>query len=132
MASNVFYERFNEQSYDFMKELSNTFPQIQEFGTFKNALNLVRNVNVKKPQEFFQNFISANYKDVLLNKDESFFLQEEKFGLSDTKEYWYDFIKKLKQIWTTLSDENKEVIWKYFHVLIILSDKCESLKEKNK
>jgi hypothetical protein len=122
MTTNVFYERFNEQAYTFMKELAETFPQINEFNRFKSALNVLRNVNIKTPQSFFNTYILSTYRDMLLKKDETFFLQEEKFGIRD--EYWFDFINQLKYMWKTLEQDNKDVIWKYFHVLILLSDKC--------
>lgn len=124
MSSTVFYERFNEQAYDFMKELCTSFPQFSEFNRCKTALNVLKNVNTKAPQKFFHSYIGSVYKDVLLKKDENFFLSEDKFGIKEDNQYWFDFIQQLKNIWRTLDETNKNVIWEYFHVLILLSDKC--------
>jgi hypothetical protein len=128
MTSSNFYERFNDQAYEFMKELSELFPQVGEFNRFKSALNVLRNLNTKTPQNFFNKYIVSSYRNVLLEKDENFFLNEKQFGIKDDNaQYWFEFIEKLQEIWKTLDPENKEIIWRYFKVLVLLSDKCMSL-----
>jgi hypothetical protein len=77
------------------------------------------------PQQVFQMYVLSKYRDAMLNSDETVFLNhtyEEVDG--NEKEYWLKFIDQIKKIWKTLDDSNKRVIWKYFHVLIVLSDKC--------
>lgn len=127
MASNkdMFYDLFNEKVDEFFKDLIVAFPSISEFKRFKSGLTMLRNVDPKSPQSIFNNYIVSKYRDAMLNKDEDVFLKTEFDIHSRRKEYWLEFIHQLQSIWKTLNDENKEVIWKYFHVLIILSDKCK-------
>ena len=121
----IFFERFNEKTYEFIKDLATAFPQVREFSEFKSGFSLLRNTTPQTPQKIFNNYVLSKYRDFLVRQDESFFLEEKEFGLKDdSKEYWFDFIQKLKSIWKDLDAENKQVIWKYFHVLILLSDKC--------
>lgn len=125
MTSTSFYERFNDQAYEFMKELAQTFPQVTEFSRLKSAFNVLQNVNKKTPQNFFNKYVVSSYRDVILERDEVFFLSEKQFGLKDdSAQYWLGFIEQLQNIWKTLDAENKDIIWKYFRVLILLSDKC--------
>ena len=34
-----------------------------------------------------------------------------------------DLIKQLKEHWSVIDEKNKEIIWKYFQVLVVLSEK---------
>jgi hypothetical protein len=121
----MFYDLFNDKVDEFFKDLITAFPHIQEFKKFKSGLTMLRNIDPKTPQSIFNSYVLSKYKEALLNKNECVFLDEQEFEVYSTrKEYWLEFINQLKSIWTTLDDENKQVIWKYFHVLIVLSDKC--------
>jgi len=123
---NMFYELFNEKLDEFFKDIIVTFPDIVEFKRFKSGLTMLRNVDPRSPQTFFNNYVASKFKDAILSKDDSFFLDNNNdFGIVSTrKDYWVDFINQLKLLWGNISIENREVIWKYLHVLYILSEKC--------
>ena len=59
-------------------------------------------------------------------KNEDFFLtntfQEERLNVSN-ENYANELIKRLKDHWNQIDDKNKETIWKYFQVLVVLSEK---------
>jgi len=125
MNKEVYYNLFNDKVDEFFKDLIQSFPNITDFRKFKTGLMMLRNVNSKMPQQVFQMYVLSKYRDAMLNSDETVFLNhtyEEVDG--NEKEYWLKFIDQIKKIWKTLDDSNKRVIWKYFHVLIVLSDKC--------
>lgn len=125
MAKQIFYDRFNEKTDEFIKDLMVAFPNVEQFKGFKSGFYMVKNLDPKTPQRIFETYVSSTYRDFILNKDESFFLSHE-IELKSHKDYWLEFIDYIKEIWKTLDDENKDVIWKYFHVLLVLSDKCKS------
>lgn len=126
MASKeIFYELFNEKVDEFFKDLIESFPTITEFKRFKSGLTLLRNVDPKSPQNIFSVYILSKYKDAFLKKDESVFLNQDIEIISKKKEYWLEFIDQIRMIWKTLDDSNKDIIWKYFHVLVVLSEKCK-------
>lgn len=120
----TFIDRFNKSTDEFLGELSQTFPSIQQFGQFRTAFNVLRAVTPEKPHVFFNTYIAIPYKDKILAKDESFFLKERYDIDSDSKDYWFSFIDTIRDLWTTLSNDNKEIVWQYFKVLIVLNDKC--------
>jgi hypothetical protein len=121
----MFYDLFNEKVEEFFRDLIVAFPHIQEFKKFKSGLTMLKNVDPKGPEHIFKAYVLNKYKDALLNKDESVFLNEEQYEVySSRKEHWLEFIDHLKTIWRTLDNDNKEVIWNYFHVLLVLSEKC--------
>jgi hypothetical protein len=128
MDHQPYYEIFNCKAEEFFKDLVITFPEISDFKKFKAGFTFLRNFDPKCPSEYFRQFVSNKYKDAVMSKDETFFLQEQHFGiLEHQKDYWVNCINQLKNIWTTMDPTNKDIIWKYFQIMIILSDKCQEL-----
>lgn len=122
----VYINLFNEKAEEFCKDLVTTFPEVTEFKKLKSGLLLLKNVDERKPREFFNNYVGANFKHQILNKDESFFINEVQNhvqgGIDNSQ--WQNVISLIHNIWATLSDDNKENIWRYFQVLIAINDKC--------
>lgn len=125
MNKEIYYILFNEKLNEFFTDIIAVFPDIKDFKTFKSGLSVLKNINVKSPQIIFNNHILNKFKEEIYKKDENFFLNEAEYDiLSKETDYWLDFIKQIKNIWKTMSEENKEIVWKYLHILCILSDKC--------
>ncbi len=113
---------------NFFTDLCNTFPQNTELNIFKEKFLLLKKANSAIIVQYFITYIYP-FKQNIFNKEESFFLdgggQEEIKG--DTGLKFRDNIKKL---WLAeMSEENKEVVWKYFKVFILL---CEKYINENK
>ena len=117
----VYIERFNKTVKEFLVELCRICPNVTEFTTFHATLSVILVCNVTQVQHIFDTYVASKYRDHILNKDESFFLNEE--YVIDGSEYWKSFIDTLCNIWKDLSADNKDVIWQYFRVLIVLNDK---------
>lgn len=122
-----FYNIFNEKMLEFAKELCDVFPNVGEFKRFRSGVLMLQNLEPKTLENIFRTYVVSKYKDQLLNKDESFFLEHNEYDIqSQRTDYWLSLIDQIKDMWKTLDSENREVIWKYFHVMIVLSDKCHS------
>jgi len=107
---------------NFINELCTIFQNNGEMLLFREKYNLVRGVNSNLVIEYFITYIYP-FKKNIMNKEESFFLdgggQEELKDKSGLK-----FRDSIKTLWITqLSEENKEIIWKYFKIFIILCEK---------
>lgn len=122
----VFIKLFNNKAEEFCKDLVLTFPEVKEFKQLKSGLLLLKNVDEKKPCEFFNNYVGVNFKQQIISKDESFFLTEVQNHVQNGVEnaQWQTVIALLRTLWATLDDDNKETIWKYFQVLVAINDKC--------
>lgn len=123
----IFFSLFNEKLSEFFKDIIKLFPNIPEFNTFKNGLNffIIADPRCKKPQNFFNNRILSKYREAIKTKDEKFFLDDEQFDINSLRrDYWIDFINQIKILWNTIDETNKDIIWKYFQVLMIINDKC--------
>lgn len=123
-----FYNLFNEKMLEFANDLCTVFPQVAEFKRFRSGILMLQNLEPKTLENIFRTYVLQKYKDQLLQKDESFFLQHKKYDIySQRADYWLSLIDQLKEMWVTLDSDNKDIVWKYFHILIVLSDKCQSV-----
>jgi hypothetical protein len=107
---------------NFINELCTIFQNNGEMLLFREKYNLVRGVNSNLVIEYFITYIYP-FKKNIMNMEESFFLdgggQEELKDKSGLK-----FRDSIKTLWITqLSEENKEIIWKYFKIFILLCEK---------
>lgn len=111
-----------QQIDNFMDEFLKIFPKKGEIQLFVEKYNLLRSANSNMVIEYFIKYIYPHKKQIM-DKDDQFFLvgggQEELKDNNGLK--LRDLIKNL---WVSeTSDENKEIIWKYFKVFILLSEK---------
>ncbi len=119
----VYYDLFNTNAEEFLKEITSNFPDIKQFQIFKTSFTLMKSYDIKKPQEIFNSYVYEEYSDFLLRKDERFFLQANVNITSKRVEYWQEFIQNIRDIWVHLSKEDKEAIWEYFIILVKLNEK---------
>ena len=101
------------------------FPDYEYLRVFKEKFNLLTQFNVRKSIEYFKNGIYI-YKEQIVNRNEDFFIKRN--YNEDIKDLQYDSqydsqwsldqVLNLKDLWSKLDDENKNIIWIYFNVLI--------------
>lgn len=113
---------FLQQIDNFINELCTIFPSNMEIKLLSEKYNLIKSSNSKLIISYFIEFIYP-YKNQITNEDDNFFLggggQEDIKNTSGLK-----FRDNLKKLWTSdMSDENKEIVWKYFKIFIILCEK---------
>lgn len=131
MLSESYYTIFNKQADDFFKNIIDGFPSTddfeivkKEFRSLKGGFGMLKALDEKQPQRIFKDYIADTYRDKIMNKDETFFLDKEYDITSTKKEYWTEFIVNIKKVWMNMDHDSKENMWKYFKLLVLLSDKC--------
>jgi hypothetical protein len=129
MADKITFIRlFNQKAEEFCKDLVSTFPEVNEFKQLKSGMLLLKNLDEKKPREIFSRFMTQQFRESIMGRHESFFMNEahEHIGEIDgvDNSQWENIVSLLRSLWVGLNDENKDSIWKYFQVLIAVSDKC--------
>lgn len=115
-------QTFLKQTDNFMDELCTIFPQNMDIQLFREKYNLARSANSNLIIDYFCLYVYP-LKQKIMNQEESFFLegggQEELKDASGLR-----FRDNITKLWKSeMSDENKEIIWKYFKVFIILCEK---------
>lgn len=111
--------KFNKTINNLFDDLIKLYPDNKEFLINKEKFNMLIKYNAKKFMiEFYNNLYK--YKKEIINKDENFFL--EKIHNLDNNSNLKKIID-LKDLWINLNDNNKDILWLYFQVLITLIDK---------
>lgn len=113
---------FLQQTDNLIDELCNIFPNHNDILLFREKYNLVKSANSKLIIEYFVMYIYP-FKKMIMDQDESFFLdgggQDEIKDSSGLK-----FRDNIKNLWIAeMSNENKDIVWKYFKTFIILCEK---------
>ena len=111
-----------QQIDNFMEDFLKIFPHKVEIQLFIQKYNLIRSANSNLVIEYFIKYIYPNKKQIL-EGDENFFIagggQEELKDNNGLK-----LRDTMKNLWISeTSKENKDIIWKYFKVFILLSEK---------
>ena len=107
---------------NFINDIYRLYPSNNEIIVFKESYFLIKQVNSNLILEYFITYIYP-HKDQILEKDEAFFLEGGgQEVLSETSEL--RFRDNLKNLWeNNMSAENKEIMWKYFKVFVLLCEK---------
>ena len=112
---------FNNQLFLFLDDLITVFPEDNDFKTAKTSLELLKKTNPRKILELFRSYV-VPYNDLIMNKNEDFFINEDFDHLGGGEKGWV-IVSKLKNYWKEISESNKQTIWKYFEILLLLNNK---------
>lgn len=130
-----FLGAFNTQLENFASSLTQRFPEDTDLKVAARAVSTLKSVNPKKNIEFFKAYVYC-YKHIIEAKSDSFFLESDllkeitanssSLGVSVDSGEANMIISRLRTHWVSLTDEEKENIWKYLNVLIKLVEKYYS------
>ena len=122
---------FNQKLREFVNDLIVVFPSDTDLYSFKTSLNMIGLVNERQMIDLFVRFVHKTYRTQILNRDESFFLTHtysDEISHTEDNNVTTQLIAKIKTYWADMSHGNKDIVWKYFEVLIRLTEKYISLK----
>ena len=120
MSRKVLIDTFFNQFTDFLKQLENMYPDDTDFPVFITTLDLLKSTNPILVVKFVKENIVDLYKDKILNKDESFFLDQDYTQHGDVD---LNIVHKLKKYVKDMSPNSKDVVWKYIELIMKLSMK---------
>ncbi len=119
---------FLKQIEDFTAEMISVFPEVKSLQVFKTQYEIFKSMNSTLIIENFIKYVLP-HKDKILKEDEAFFLNGG--GQENVKGELMKFANVMADIWMNkMSEENKQIAWKYFKVFVILSEKYQDEKQK--
>lgn len=130
MDSMTYYECFNNKLDEFLKDLTNTFPDLKDIKLLRNGVNIAKVADIKLPQQVFDQTVALKYEKQILEKDENFFMNEDYTEVLSTHGVDFNLVPQLKEVWTSLDESNKDAVWKYMQVLVLLNKKCITAKRQ--
>ena len=109
---------FNLQVNNLLESLYKTFPHLTHIGVLQSQLEIALMINPRRVYTGFSKYVYP-HKEEIMNKNEVYFLEDN----VEVKEDYLSSALKLKELWITeLSKENKETVWSYLQVLIVLAE----------
>ena len=108
-----------DQFVSFVKELTEMYPNDSDFSLFLTSIKMIRMTNPSLLVNYV-NDTTSKYEDQILKKDEKFFL-ENSFTEYDVDANIFD---KLKTYIRSMTDSDKENVWKYIQNITRLAKAC--------
>jgi hypothetical protein len=115
-ALNVFCQQIEKFCIDIRKIL----PEDDfEADLILTGLRTMLQFNSDMVSKFIYDNIALPYEDMLLKRDEAFLTGELSSKMGGGP--FADLHHKIESRWSTMSDSNKNIIWDYFKVIVILT-----------
>ena len=118
---------FKDRLEAFLNVLIDQFPKEKDLVIFQLAVR----GNMLDMEDALKGFarVILPHKDMVLNKDEEFFLTKCASLVSGT-DIKSDQVDHFKRIWTsnTLTEEDRENLWKWFRLFLKIATEYDSLK----
>lgn len=114
---------FNNLLVEFFEEMSDTYPEETDIKNAATALKTLKKLNPKLIHHTFMETVHTEFKEPILRSDEDYLVKraheilEAKY--SDMAFAFWIFDKH----WKTMSEVNKQQVWKYCKALILLAEK---------
>jgi hypothetical protein len=115
---------FCNQLVAFFEDLSETYPEENDIAQAAQALKLMKQANPRYLHTKFMKHVYDEYADHILNENEYFILGRAKQQI-DTE--YVSALWIFDKHWTTMSETNKQYVWKYIKSLVLLAKRVPVL-----
>ena len=119
---------FCNQLVRFFEELRDTFPEEREIGAALETIQGAKRVNPRLVLDMFYEHIAKDLRDVIMTENIEQVLAYAKGKINKQFNEMMPAINIFDKHWATMDDVNRNAIWKYLKVLILLSDKARSVR----
>jgi len=119
-----FLSAFNSQLIKFFEDLSETFPEEKEIRAALEGLQFARKSNPRLILDMFYEHIARDLRTAILEENVDKIIEFGRLKISKQFNEIMPALSIFDKHWSTLSDANRNIIWKYLKVLIVLCDKA--------
>ena len=126
MARQELVECFNAKIGEFARDLASLFPDDADIAAVKSGVAMSVLVDEAKPVRLFHKHVTVPHGARLLARDEEFFLTADETDVTEEggSAFGVALIARLRAYWRDMEKlENREAVWNYFKVLVLLSQK---------
>ena len=116
-------ERFNRTFEEFVDDLISVFPNDAEFRMVKMAIMGVQMAAPNMLHDSFRERVVEAFGEKILAKDEGFFLDADYTDHTADVEDAERIVNKVKHMYRQMKEDDREVVWKYMRLLVMLSNK---------
>ena len=105
---------FCNQLLAFFEDLSETYPEETNLSKAAQATKLMKSANPRYVHNMFMTNVYNEYAMHILQEDEEYILGRAKESHNDM--FWI-----FDKHWSTMSDANKQAVWRYIKTLVLLA-----------
>jgi hypothetical protein len=120
-------DKFNTTVKEFIQDLIQVYPNDSDFQMMKLGVTTAMFTDNTLVQRMFHAKVTIPYETYILQKDEQFFLENSFEELKEEGAVATQLIHKLKNCWVSLDSHNRDMVWKYLRVLILLDKKIQTV-----
>lgn len=121
---------FNDQITLFINDLILVYPRDDDLYKFKTSIRMLSLVDESKIIKVFKEAVYNKYKSEILEKNSEFFMNQqytELYKNNSDDSFTEQLVCKIKDYWKSMSNENRDIVWKYFTTLVLICEKFESI-----
>jgi hypothetical protein len=121
---------FNDQITLFINDLILVYPRDDDLYKFKTSIRMLSLVDESKIIKVFKEAVYNKYKSEILEKNSEFFMNQqytELYKNNSDDSFTEQLVCKIKGYWKSMSNENRDIVWKYFTTLVLICEKFESI-----
>ena len=115
--------KFNQTFSEFLEDIIRVFPDDSELRMYYLAIQAAAALKPTLVAKVFRKRVAEPFGPQILARDESFFLSHDYDDMKNEFTQASKIIDKIKGYWGGMSVENREIVWKYFRVLVKLDAK---------
>jgi hypothetical protein len=117
---------FNNQLLAFVEDLSETYTEEKDIRVALDALKALKRANPKLLHTSFMKYIYPDFHKPVLEEDETTLISKAREVLdSEYKDFAFAYVI-FDRHWSTMSQANKDAIWKWCKVLVVLAERADS------
>lgn len=119
---------FNNQLVAFVEELSETYPEEKALKTALDALRALKKANPKLLHTGFMEYVYPDFHEPVMAEDEEALMKKGHEALhGEHAEYAFAYVI-FDRHWSGMSEDNKQAIWKWCKVLVVLAERAAGLR----
>ena len=119
---------FNTQLIRFFEDLKDSYPEERDIRMALEAIQGAKKINPKLILDLFWENVARDLADAISRQDEEFVIAYAKSKIQGKYNEMSPALSIFDKHWPTMSDANREAIWKYLKVLCVLCENARSAK----
>ena len=115
---------FNNQLLAFVEELAETYTEEKDLRTALDALRAIKKMNPKLLHTGFMEYVYPDFHKPVMEEDEATLIAKAHEVLhGEHKDFAFAYVI-FDRHWTGMSQSNKQAIWNYCKVLVVLAERA--------
>ena len=117
---------FNQKLIGFFEDLSFTFPEERDIKMALEAIQGAKKINPRLLLDMFTEYVTKPLRDPILAEDDEKVISFAKATIQTQYNDMSPALMIFDKHWPTMSEANRDAIWKHLKVLVLLSERAKA------